>query len=267
MTLSPVDPSLRVAASTRAPGPSVPTTAPAATGTVIPFNAPTEGDFAKVLQSLAQPPPATSGTLATPALGTGLTAGQGSYALPALPALQGYAMQAVPAGYAAIAAGTGGPGGTQPVSSLSGLGGVQSATAVGTVGSTLGTSSLNGMIQQAAAASGVLASLIAAVVQAESGGDATAVSGSGAKGLMQLMDGTAAAYGVTNSFDPQQNLMGGSRFLRSMLDQFGGNAQLALAAYNAGPAAVTRYGGVPPYGETQSYVQKVLAAAQQNIIG
>ena len=80
---------------------------------------------------------------------------------------------------------------------------------------------------------------------------------------MQLMDGTAAQYGVTDSFDPQQNLQGGAAFLRDLLQRYQGNEQLALAAYNAGPGAVAKYGGVPPYPETQQYIQRVLALQTQ----
>lgn len=119
------------------------------------------------------------------------------------------------------------------------------------------------MVQQAAEATGVPASLIQAVMQAESSGNPRAESPSGAKGLMQLMDATATAYGVTDSFDPQQSLLGGARFLRDLLHQFQGNTSLAIAAYNAGPGAVTKYGGIPPYPETKAYVARVLQLQQQ----
>lgn len=122
---------------------------------------------------------------------------------------------------------------------------------------------LSGLITQAAQATGVPSSLVAAVVQTESGGNPQAVSPAGAKGLMQLMDTTAAHYGVSNPFDPQQNLDAGTRYLQSLLQKYQGNEQLAVAAYNAGPGAVDSYGGVPPFPETQQYVQKVLSLQQQ----
>ncbi len=100
--------------------------------------------------------------------------------------------------------------------------------------------------------------LVEAVILQESGGDPTARSSVGALGLMQLMPGTAASLGVKNPLDPQQNLEGGMSYLLQLLQQFKGNLKLALAAYNAGPGAVKRYGGVPPYAETQRYVQDVL---------
>lgn len=100
--------------------------------------------------------------------------------------------------------------------------------------------------------------LVRAVVQAESGYNALAVSNKGAIGLMQLMPATAVELAVTRPFDPEENLRGGTRYLDGLLDRFGGDVTLALAAYNAGPSAVERYGGVPPYPETVDYVRRVL---------
>jgi soluble lytic murein transglycosylase-like protein len=105
---------------------------------------------------------------------------------------------------------------------------------------------------------GLRPDLVRAVIQVESGYYPRAVSLKGALGLMQLMPGTAARLGVTHPFDPEQNIRGGTRYLRQLLDQFGNNEELALAAYNAGPGAVNRYGNkVPPYRETRDYVRKV----------
>jgi soluble lytic murein transglycosylase-like protein len=112
-------------------------------------------------------------------------------------------------------------------------------------------------IAAAASAHGVSADLIRAVIQVESAFDYRAISSKGARGLMQLMPATARRLGVTDSFDPRQNIFGGTKYLRWLLDLFEGSVPLALAGYNAGENAVTRYKGIPPYKETLNYVRKV----------
>jgi len=116
-------------------------------------------------------------------------------------------------------------------------------------------------ITAAAQRHGIDPALLAGLVRQESNFDPTAGSPAGARGLTQLMPGTAAGLGVTDVTDPQQSLEGGAKYLKQQLDAFGGDVTKALAAYNAGPGAVQRFGGVPPYAETQSYVQKVQAFA------
>lgn len=104
---------------------------------------------------------------------------------------------------------------------------------------------------------GVDPKLVLAVMRAESGLDPSARSPKGAAGLMQLMPATARELGVRDAMDPAQNVAGGTRYLRQLLDRFGGDTELALAAYNAGPGAVLRHGGVPPYPETRAYLERV----------
>ena len=115
-------------------------------------------------------------------------------------------------------------------------------------------------IREAAERYGVSLSLVESVVRAESAFNPWAVSSKGAQGLMQLMPQTASLLGVRDAFDPRQNIDGGVRHLRHLLDRYPGNLALALAAYNAGENAVNFYRGVPPYPETQQYVRKILAS-------
>jgi len=127
-----------------------------------------------------------------------------------------------------------------------------------TAGGAVGGVPFAELFSAAAQKYGVSPALLSAVAKQESGYDPTAVSPVGAQGLMQLMPGTAQGLGVTNSFDPTQAVDGAARLLRDLLDRFG-STPLALAAYNAGPGAVLRYDGVPPYPETQNYVRSVMS--------
>jgi soluble lytic murein transglycosylase-like protein len=115
------------------------------------------------------------------------------------------------------------------------------------------------LILEAADVHGLPADLIRAVIATESAFDPLAVSSAGAQGLMQLMPALAEELGVTDAFDPRQNIMAGSRYLASLLWAHAGDVALALASYNAGPGAVAAFGGVPPYTETQTYVRRVTA--------
>lgn len=121
----------------------------------------------------------------------------------------------------------------------------------------LADQSLSGLINNASKKYQVDPKLLSAIAEVESGGNQDETSSAGAIGVMQLMPDTAASLGV-NPYDKQQNIEGGAKYLRQMLDAFGGDVSKAVAAYNAGPQAVKDYGGIPPYKETQNYVNKVL---------
>ena len=123
---------------------------------------------------------------------------------------------------------------------------------------------LHRLIADASARNHVSSSLVASVIQVESAGDPSAISRAGAAGLMQLMPGTADEYGVVNRFDPYDNVDGGTRYLHDLLARYHRNVSLALAAYNAGPAAVDAAHGVPPFSETRAYVARVTAALNTN---
>ena len=114
------------------------------------------------------------------------------------------------------------------------------------------------LIQANGSAAGVDPALIKAIIANESAFDPRATSRTGAQGLMQLEPETAAGVGVSDAYDPAQNIFGGTRYMKGLLERFHGDVRLAVAAYNAGPGAVAKYGDVPPYAETQSYVQNVL---------
>ena len=121
---------------------------------------------------------------------------------------------------------------------------------------------IDGLIEKYSDKNGLDKDFVKALVRQESGFNPNATSKCGAMGLMQLMPATAQGLGVTNPYDIEQNIAGGTKYLRSMIDRFEGNEKLALAAYNAGPNAVKKYGGIPPYQETQNYVKNVMSIYQ-----
>ena len=135
--------------------------------------------------------------------------------------------------------------------------GARAAVANASAGLSSASNETTRFIEEAAVKYGLDSRLVAAVAEAESSGNQSEVSEAGAVGVMQLMPDTAAALGV-NPYDEKQNIEGGAHYLKQMLDTFGGDMKKAIAAYNAGPQAVKDYGGVPPYAETQNYVNKVL---------
>jgi len=125
---------------------------------------------------------------------------------------------------------------------------------------------LREMLARAGADHNLDVDLLASVVKAESDGDAHAVSRAGAQGLMQLMPGTAAGLGVKNSFEPNENVRGGSTYLDALLTKYHDNLALALAAYNAGPEAVAKYSGIPPYRETHAYIARVIHEFNRRVL-
>jgi soluble lytic murein transglycosylase-like protein len=149
-------------------------------------------------------------------------------------------------------------GGTTPTDATAGAASLMSTGAVSELPADV---PYGAEITAAAKKYGIDPALLAGLVKQESGFNPNAGSPAGARGLTQLMPGTAAGLGVTNVLDPAQSLDGGAKYLRAQLDAFGGDVARALAAYNAGPGAVKRYGGVPPYAETQNYVRAVQANA------
>jgi soluble lytic murein transglycosylase-like protein len=172
-----------------------------------------------------------------------------------------------------IAAFTGRQDATSSTSFAAQLAGAQAAgtttaaaTTTGAVPTTLGggsPSAYDPQITEAATTYGIDPALLKGLIRQESNFDPAARSGAGASGLTQLMPGTAATLGVTDTTDPAQAIEGGAKYLKQQLDRFGNDPSKALAAYNAGPGAVAKYGGVPPYAETQAYVQKVLGYAAE----
>ena len=145
-----------------------------------------------------------------------------------------------------------------------GLGTAGGTAAAGAPGATSGGDGpYKAEIDAAAAKYGIDPALLRGLIRQESNFNPSAGSPAGAQGLCQLMPGTAAALGCTNPLDPAQSIDAGAKYLRQQLDAFGGDVSKALAAYNAGPGAVQRYGGVPPYAETQNYVRQVQAYADQ----
>jgi soluble lytic murein transglycosylase-like protein len=144
-----------------------------------------------------------------------------------------------------------------------GVGAALGAAAPQASGGSGGPGPYKAEIDAAAAKYGLDPALLRGLIKAESNFDPNAGSPAGAQGLCQLMPGTAASLGCTNVHDPAQNIDAGARYLKQQLDAFGGDVTKALAAYNAGPGAVKRYGGVPPYAETQAYVRRVQQYADE----
>ena len=126
-----------------------------------------------------------------------------------------------------------------------------------------GNADIDTLIEQYSAKNGLDSAFVKAVIKQESGFQPKVTSHCGAMGLMQLMPATASSLGVKDAYDPEQNIAGGTKYLKGLLDRFGGDKSLALAAYNAGPNAVAKYNGIPPYKETQNYVKNIMSMYQK----
>ncbi len=169
--------------------------------------------------------------------------------------------QAAPASFASLVQSAMNQPGTDPASS--GIDPTAVASPISNVPAMVPPAQIDRLVSGNAATFGVDPALIKAIIANESGFNSNATSNVGAQGLMQLMPGTANGLGVTNAYDPAQNVWGGTKYIKGLLDRFNGDPRLAVAAYNAGPGAVEKYNGVPPYAETQNYVQNVLASYEK----
>lgn len=144
-------------------------------------------------------------------------------------------------------------------------GNTQNTTSTDKTGSLSAGTTMDALFEKAAKKYNVDVNLLKAIGKAESNFNASTVSSAGAIGVMQLMPGTASSLGVTNPYDAEQNIMGGAKYISRLLNQYNGNVKLALAAYNAGPGNVAKYGGIPPFKETQTYVDRVLNYAGKSL--
>ncbi len=143
------------------------------------------------------------------------------------------------------------------------ISGISAAQTTASSANSYTSGELDSIFEEAANSYGVSSIILKSIAKAESGFNPSAVSNAGAVGIMQLMPSTAAALGVSNSYDARENIMGGAKYISQLLSNYQGNISLALAAYNAGSANVDKYGGIPPFTETQNYVKKVLSYMEE----